>query len=107
MANVALSDPREALGWVMQSVILLLRAGAYPDALALLGWETHNRVTPVHPDQVAELERLVPAARADLGEDEAARCDELLANADMRTALALTRSALVTAARGRATASSQ
>src|SRR3954447_3084496 len=67
MATISLADPREAIGWMMQSGILLLRSHHYGPALAIIGWEQHHRVTPVHPDQLNAVQLLMPAALADLG----------------------------------------
>jgi predicted ATPase/class 3 adenylate cyclase len=97
MATTSLADPREAIGWMMQSAILLLRSGHYAPALAIIGWEEHNRITPVHPDQLHTIELLMPAARTELGPEGSAAAAELLAAANLRAATNFTSAALLEA----------
>ncbi len=97
MAQLATDDPREAIGWIMQSAILLLRAGCHAQALGLLGWEQRNRVTPVHPDQLAAIDRLMPAVRDVLDEEAVAAATDALAASTLREALDFTKAALTDA----------
>jgi hypothetical protein len=98
MAKVSMADPREAIGWIMQSAILLLRAGHHHAALSLLGFEERNRVTPVHPDQIAAIERLMPDVRESLDEAAIAAATDTLSTGSLRDALDFTRAALTDAA---------
>jgi predicted ATPase/class 3 adenylate cyclase len=98
MAKVSMADPREAIGWIMQSAILLLRAGHHHAALSLLGFEERNRVTPVHPDQIAAIERLMPDVREGIDEAAIAAATDALSTSSLREALDFTRSALTDAA---------
>jgi len=97
MATTSMADPREAIGWMMQSAILLLRSGHYGPALAILGWEQRNRITPVHPDQVDAIELLMPAARDELGLEQLQAGSDELASADLRAAIDFTSAALLEA----------
>jgi hypothetical protein len=97
MAAISLADPREAIGWMMQSGILLLRSGHYGPALAIIGWERRNRVTPVHPDQLNAIDLLMPAAVADLGDEVSQASTELLQSASLRAAIDYTSAALLEA----------
>ncbi len=99
MAELSLADPREAIGWMMQSAVLLLRAGWHAQALGVLGWEQRNRMTPVHPDQIAAIDRLMPAVRATLDEDAVAAATDALASSTLREALDFTKAALTDASR--------
>lgn len=99
MSTLSLADPREALGWMMQSVVLLLRAAQYRSALSILAWEQRHRVTPVHPDQLAAIERLMPAARDALGDDELDAIAATLASSTLREAIDFTKAALTEASR--------
>ncbi len=98
MATLSLADPREALGWMMQSAILLLRTGHHQAALGILGWEQRNRATPVHPDQLAAIERLMPATRDALGVDAIATATAALSRSTLREAIDFTSAALTEAA---------
>ena len=89
---------------MMQSVILLLRAGHHRAALTILGWERLNRVTPVHPDQLAAIERLMPAAEQELDEAAIAKASSALDTATLRDAVAFTRGALLEASQTAASA---
>ena len=94
IAKVSMADPREAIGWIMQSAILLLRAGHHHEALSLLGFEERNRVTPVHPDQIAAIERLMPAVRQSLDEAAIEAATDALSTSTLRDALEFTKTAL-------------
>ena len=98
ISKVSMVDPREAIGWMMQSAILLLRAGHHHEALSLLGYEERNRVTPVHPDQIAATERLMPAVRQSLDEAAIAAATDALSSCTLRDALDFTKTALTDAA---------
>src|SRR6185295_8467424 len=98
ISKVSMVDPREAIGWMMQSAILLLRAGHHHEALGLLGYEERNRVTPVHPDQIAAIERLMPAVRESLDEAAIAAATDALSTCTLRDALDFTKTALTDAA---------
>ncbi|HEX3090269.1 MAG TPA: NB-ARC domain-containing protein [Ilumatobacteraceae bacterium] len=97
MGKLSMADPREAIGWMMQAAILLLHAGHYRAALTILGWEEQNRVTPVHPDQLAAIERLMPAARDALDDTTIAEATAAMSSATLRDAIDFTRAALVDA----------
>ena len=98
-----MADPREAIGWMMQSAILLLRAGHPLPALTILGWEQVNRVAPVHPDQLAAIERLMPAAEEALDGAALAEATAKLTSGTLRDAVDFTRAALVDASQAAAT----
>ena len=104
MAKLSLADPREAIGWMMQSAILLLRAGHHRAALTIIGWEQRNRVTPVHPDQLSAIERLMPSARDSLGDQEVAAAIDALSSNTLRDAIDFTSAALTDASRATASA---
>ena len=104
MAKLSLADPREAIGWMMQSAILLLRAGHHRSALAIIGWEQRNRITPVHPDQLLAIERLMPGARDSLGDDEVTAATNALGSRMLRDAIDFTSAALTDASRAAASA---
>jgi predicted ATPase len=97
MAKLSMADPREAIGWMMQSAILLLRAGHHRPALTILGWEQRNRLTPVHPDQLAAIERLLPTAHEVLDDGLLAEATAALASGTLRDAVDFTSAALVEA----------
>jgi predicted ATPase/class 3 adenylate cyclase len=99
MAKLSLADPREAIGWMMQSAILLLRAGQHRAALSIIGWEQRNRVTPVHPDQLTAIERLMPVAREAIGDAEVAAVTASLGSKTLRDAIDFTSAALTEASR--------
>ena len=104
MAKLSLADPREAIGWMMQSAILLLRAGHHRCALAIIGWEQRNRITPVHPDQLSAIERLMPGVRDSLGDDEVTAATGALSSNTLRDAIDFTSAALTDASRAAASA---
>ena len=97
IAKLSMADPREAIGWMMQSAILLLRAGHHRPALTIIGWERLNRVAPVHPDQLAAIERSMPAVEATLGDAGMAEATAALTSATLRDAIDFTRAALIEA----------
>ncbi|MEO8267672.1 MAG: adenylate/guanylate cyclase domain-containing protein [Ilumatobacteraceae bacterium] len=102
MAKLSMADPREAIGWMMQSAILLLRAGHHRAGLTIIGWEQRNRVTPVHPDQLLAIERLMPATRASLGDDGVTTATGALNSKTLRAAIDFTSGALMDASRATA-----
>jgi predicted ATPase/class 3 adenylate cyclase len=97
MGKLSMADPREAIGWMMQSAILLLRAGHYRPALSILGWEERNRVAPVHPDQLAAIERLTPAMHESLDDAAMADASAILSSGTLRDAINFTSAALAEA----------
>jgi predicted ATPase/class 3 adenylate cyclase len=99
MAKLSMADPREAIGWMMQSAILLLRAGHHRPALTILGWEQRNRLTPVHPDQLAAIGRLLPTAHQTLEDSAVAEATAALASGSLRDVVDFTSAALVEASR--------
>ncbi len=105
ITKLSMADPREAIGWMMQSAILLLRAGHHRAALTILGWEQLNRVAPVHPDQLVAIDRLMPAAEEAMDEASIAAATAALSAATLRDAVAFTRGALLEASQSAATAS--
>jgi hypothetical protein len=84
---------------MMQSAILLLRAGHHRPALTILGWERLNRVAPVHPDQLAAIGRLMPAVDEALDAASIAEATSQLTSGTLRDAVDFTRAALVEASR--------
>ena len=99
IAKLSMADPREAIGWMMQSAILLLRAGHHRPALTILGWERVNRVAPVHPDQLSAIGRMMPAVDEALDAASIAEATSQLTSGTLRDAVDFTRAALIEASR--------
>ena len=97
MAELSTADARLAIGWMMQSAVLLLRAGCHEEALGVIGWEQRNRITPVHPDQIAAIDRLLPTVRELLDDNAIAAATDALAGSSLREALDFTKAALTEA----------
>ncbi len=97
MAKLSLADPREAIGWMMQSAILLLRAGQHRDAL------DHPRLGATKsdhpcPSRSGRCGRATHAGGRDALDDEGvAGATVALASCTLRQAIDFTSAALAAA----------